>query len=191
MKIVMIHGFNVKDKGRGSVDRLVAPLMERLPGADFDMDTADYGWHFLLRVRFFYWFGGTINRIAKALENADVVITHSNGANYCMKAVKRIKNLDLHIIHLSPALNATYPYRRRKFNRCDVLHTLYDSAVAASKYLPFHPWGDSGRIGAKTKDSRVENHNFTKHISGHSDWFTLENREMVADYISTLIEAQK
>lgn len=190
MKIVLIHGFNVKDNGKGSIDRLVAPLLKRLPQAKFDCDSADYGWHFLFRVHFFYWFGGTIKRIAKALEDADVVITHSNGANYCMKAVKRIKNLDLHIIHLSPALNAAYPYRRRKFRRCDVLHTLYDSIVGISRYIPFHPWGNGGQVGAKTKDCRVENHNFTKYVDGHSDWFNDDNRDMIANYIANLIEGK-
>lgn len=190
MKIVLVHGFNVGDGGRGSIDRLVAPLLKRLPYAEFDLDTADYGRHLLLRVHFFYWFGGTIKRIAGALENADVVITHSNGANYTMKAIKKIVNPNLHIIHLSPALDTDYPYRKRNFKACDVLHTLYDSIVGLSRYIPFHPWGNSGQVGAKTKDPRVTNHEFTKHIDGHSDWFTLENKERVADYIANLIKAK-
>lgn len=188
MRIVLIHGFNVRDKGRGTIDRLVLPLRKRLPNAKFDIDSADYGWHFLMRVHLFYWMGGTIKRIAKALENTDVVITHSNGANYCMKAVKRIYNPKLHIIHLSPALNKTYPYRRRDFRRCDVMHTLYDSIVGISKWIPFHSWGDSGQVGAKTKDERVHNHPWTRLIHGHSDWFLDDKIEKIADYLAILIE---
>lgn len=184
MKIVLIHGFNVKDNGAGSVDKLKPYLQARFPKAFIDTDSADYGWHFLLKVHFFYMFGKTIKRIAEALKDADVVITHSNGANYCMKALKRINNMDLKIIHLSPALDKGYRFNWRKFDVAHIFHTLKDKTVRISKYIPFSPWGNMGQVGAKSRLVSVLNHDWTKHINGHSDWFKDQHIEKVAQSIA-------
>lgn len=184
MKIVLIHGFNVKDNGAGSVDRLKPYLQARFPDADIDTDTADYGWDWLFKVHFFYMFGDTIKRIAQALKSADVVITHSNGANYCMKALKRISNRHLKVVHLSPALNRGYKFRKRVFWSADIFHTLKDKIVGVSKFIPFSPWGDMGQVGSSSSMPYVRNHDWTKTINGHSDWFKDEHVEAVANGIA-------
>ena len=184
MNIVLIHGFNVKDNGAGSVDRLKPHLQVMFPDAEIDTDTADYGWDWLFKVHFFYMFGDIIKRIAQALKTADVVITHSNGANYCMKALKRIRNKNLKVIHLSPALDRSYKFKKRVFGKAHIFHTLKDKVVGVSKYIPFSPWGDMGQVGSSSSLPHVVNHDWTKTINGHSDWFKDEHVAEVAESIA-------
>lgn len=172
LRIVLIHGFNVRDNGAGSIDQLVPHLLDLFgpENVDIDKDSADYGWDFLLKVHFFYVFGDTIPRIAAALEDADVVITHSNGANYCMKALKRIRNERIHLIHISPALNKGWKFRET-FRRCDVIHSRNDRIVYLAKWIPFSPWGNMGQVGPTTDDPRVFGQDLTRVADDHSDWF--------------------
>jgi hypothetical protein len=172
IKIVLIHGFNVRDNGAGSIDQL-EPHLRDLFGHEnviIDKDSADYGWDFLLKVHFFYVFGDTIQRIAMALSDADVAITHSNGANYCMKALRKINNYWIHLIHISPALNKKWKFRET-FRRCDVIYSRNDRIVYLAKFIPFSPWGNMGQVGPKTDDPRVFGQDLTRVADDHSDWF--------------------
>ena len=156
LKIVLIHGLNVWDGGKGSID-LLKPLLYGLePGTVVDATSADYGWQELFRVSYFWWVGDTIPKIARALEDADIVITHSNGANYCMKALRLINNPKLKIIHLSPALNKNYKFKE-VFQSCDILYSRSDRIVWLAALIPFSRLGKMGNVGATTRDMRVRN----------------------------------
>lgn len=181
MRIVLVHGFNVRDSGRRSIDQLAGYLRRR--GHSVDTDTADYGWHGLVMVRFFY--GGAVRRIRKALSNADAVITHSNGANYTSKALRGILGKKI-VIHLSPALNKrTRPTQAVKIQH--VFHTRHDSIVQWARYMLFHPWGNMGAYGYTGNDKRVFNHDFTNRVKGHSDWFRGGNSRYFATVIDKLL----
>ena len=52
MKIVGVHGFNVRDKGARSIDALGDMLVHDIPDAIYDADSADYDCYGLLKVRF-------------------------------------------------------------------------------------------------------------------------------------------
>jgi hypothetical protein len=166
MKVVLIHGFNVKDGGAKTVDRL-APYLEQY-GYQVDKDEADYGYLSLFAVRLKKH--KAILRIVKAMRTADVVIAHSNGANYVLKALKFITENKIRVVFLSPAAN-----RKAKFaesaSRVDVFYSRTDFWVWLSGFLLFHPWGRMGQRGPKTNDPRVFAHNYSDMVRDHSDWF--------------------
>lgn len=183
MRIVLVHGFNVADGGERTVDRLAPFLIDA--GHDVDKDEADYGLFSLWMVRFRKH--SAIVRIAKALQKADAVITHSNGANYAMKALKFVSGRKLVVIHLSPAVNrkASFP---EAVKRAIVYFTRTDFWVWLSGFIPLHPWGRMGYAGAKTTDPRVQNRDFTDIVKGHSDWFSEDNVEFIAGTIILALE---
>ena len=182
MKIVELHGFNVKDKGVGSIGRLRKPLLKAFPDAQYDADNADYGRDLLLRANYLYWIGDTIDRITNTLKDADLVICHSNGANYCMKALRKYCNKDIKIVFMSPALNRSHAFNE-SFKECLVMHSEDDRVVSLAKYIPFSSWGDMGKVGAYTDDYRVKNMSHKGIIKHHSDWFIDKHIASVANTI--------
>ena len=182
IKIVELHGFNVRDKGVGSIGKLRPYLLEIFPNAIYDADSADYGWDFLLKANYLYWTGNTIDRIANALKDADLVICHSNGANYCMKALSRIHNPKLKIVFLSPALNRDYKFNET-FQKCLVMYSQDDKTVYWAKWVPLSRWGDMGKVGPTWPDFRLLKRNLSKEIMHHSDWFIKKHIQRVANTI--------
>jgi len=188
MKIVLIHGFNVKDGGANTVDRLAPGLIKA--GHYCEMDEADYGFFNLWKVRFRKH--SAIVRIAKACETADVVIDHSNGANFENKALKLLDHHDKEyiVIRLSPALNRKTSAANNVVH-CSVFHTKTDFWVWLSGFIPFHPWGRQGQFGYKGSDIRMENRDVTDIIRKHSDYFKDENVDRVVKEILHIMEHQK
>lgn len=167
MRVVLVHGFNVRDKGKNSVDRLA----EHFPDTwSVDKDEADYGFFNLWMVRFAR--RGAIRRIAEALQDADAVVAHSNGCNYVMKALKFVRKQDkLKVFFLSPAVNRTTRFPKI-VERAFVYFTKVDVWVFLSGFIPFHPWGWMGYQGPKTEDPRIEAHDYTDLVGSHSGWFS-------------------
>ena len=185
-RIVLIHGFNVKDGGAKTIDRLAPYLIEA--GYFCDIDEADYGFFNLLAVRFRKH--SAIRRIVKALENADVVISHSNGGNYENKALKLLEHHDrkYRVIRISPALNS----KARIPDNIETGHVFYtrtDFWVWISAILPWHPWGRQGWKGYTGKDTRIKNWEFTDIVRGHSDWFADENIKIIAGEVIHALES--
>lgn len=185
MKIVLIHGFNVKDGGARTVDRL-APYLEAA-GHEVETDQADYGYYNLFKVRMRKH--SAVRRIANALLDADAVISHSNGSNYEYKALKLLAHKDriYQAVRLSPALNRSTGVPVN-VSQCTVFHTKTDKWVWLSGLLLFHPWGRQGQKGYIGEDARVRNWPVSDIIKGHSDYFTDENIEFIADEILLALE---
>ena len=172
MKIVLVHGFNVKDKGARTVDTLV-PFI-RNAGHEVDTDEGDYGYFNIWMVRFTKskTRQRVLHRLAKAFETADVVITHSNGANFFTQAADMLDinyNNKLMVIHISPALDCDSEIPMSVKQQL-VLCTTHDKAVKASSLLLLHPWGRMGAKGYQGSDNRNTNVKDDS-IPGHSDWF--------------------
>jgi len=180
MKIVLIHGFNVKDGGQRTVDRLT-PYLEAA-GHTVDKDEADYGYYNLFQVRFRKH--KAVARIALALKNADAVISHSNGSNYEAKALRLLEKRDKQykIVRLSPALNAKQSIPEN-VSKGWVYFTRSDKWVWLSGFLLFHSWGRQGQKGYLGDDRRIQNRDCSDLIKGHSDWFNGENIELIADEV--------
>jgi hypothetical protein len=182
MHIVLVHGFNIHDGGRSTIDKMAKYL--RSHGHTCDTDAADYGWHDLIRVRFFH--RKAVRRIAAAIMQADVVITHSNGANYVTKALKKTKHPRI-VIHMSPALNKKTKIPAAVSEQ-HVFHTRHDKPTAAARFMLAHPWGNMGKVGYQGHDNRNTNHDYTDRVSAHSNWFTNINSSYFAGVINKLLE---
>ncbi len=173
LRVVEIHGFNVRDKGDHTVGQLTRYI--ETAGYEVDEDEGDYGYFSIWMVRFFRtWFKRrVIYRLANAIAKADVVITHSNGANFFTQAADLLgieHNNTKIVIHISAALNKKTPVPGCVKAQL-VLHTPHDWAVRLSALIPFrHPWGKMGAVGYKGKDNRVTNIE-NNLVEGHSDWF--------------------
>ncbi len=172
--IILIHGFNVKDGGRGTIDTMAEPLVAM--GHSVDKDTADYGWHWLFKVRFNH--KKDVKRIAGALLHADVAYTHSNGGNYFNEACGLLHQehpeKKLKVVHFSPAIDrdAEIPACVTKMV---IFSTPHDDAVKWAKMLLFHSWGDAGRVGYTGSDKRGSTKRRSA-VKAHSDWFKHPSR---------------
>jgi hypothetical protein len=176
MKFVLVHGFNVRDGGLHTVDQL-APLITDA-GYDVNLDEGDYGFFNIWMVRFrkSKTRQRVLYRLAKAFETADVIITHSNGANFTTQALEMLTpdhNNSKLIIHISPALDRDTPIPLAVHHQL-VLYTPHDKAVRFSSWLLFHPWGRMGAKGYSGNDNRNTNRKDTA-VKGHSSWFKVDH----------------
>lgn len=172
MKFVLVHGFNVRDGGEHTVDQLSSFICDA--GHQVDIDEGDYGYFNIWMVRFTRsrTRKRVIHRLARAFEKADVIITHSNGANFTNQALDLMSgefNNTKKLIHISPALNRDAEIPQAVRNQL-VMYTPHDKAVRMSSYLLFHPWGRMGAKGYNGADNRNTNLKANA-VKGHSDWF--------------------
>jgi len=184
MRIVLVHGFNVRDGGAETVDKL-DPGLTAL-GHQVEKDEADYGYYDFWKVRFAKY--SAVRRIAAALEHADVVITHSNGANYANMALKLLEyhRSTFKVIHFSPALNRNTPIPANVSKQW-VFHTKTDYTVRLSAILPFHPWGNMGAGGYTGQDTRASNIDCSDLVRRHSDWFLDDNLDFFIKEIDAIL----
>jgi len=168
----LVHGFNVRDGGEGTVDRL-EPYMKEA-GWDVNKDEADYGYYSLFMIK---WAKSkkrsqVLYRLAKAFEKANVIVTHSNGAHFTTQALNMLGpefNNTKVVIHISPALDRDTPIPLAVKAQM-VLCTPHDFWVRLSSYIPFFPWGRMGAFGYSGEDNRNLNE-MHKEVREHSDWF--------------------
>jgi hypothetical protein len=167
-RAILVHGFNVRDGGAGSIDKLEPYLLF----AGFDVAQFDYGWIGLLGARF-----GTrkhARRLAAMTEPDDVAIGHSNGCNVIVEAAWRGARF-AHVVFINPALDADTALPPQ-IKRADVWHSPSDRAVRFARFLWFHPWGQMGATGYTGTDKRFRNFDkqnaFARSSDSHSDVFT-------------------
>ena len=176
MKFVLVHGFNVRDGGRGTTDQLAPFILDA--GHTVDLDEGDYGFFNIWMVRFrkSRTRQRVLHRLAKAFETADVIITHSNGANFTTQALDMMgheyNNKKL-VIHISPALDRDTEIPNAVHHQL-VLHTPHDKAVRLSSWLLWHPWGRMGAKGYNGSDNRNTNLKVSA-VKNHSAWFSVKH----------------
>lgn len=192
MKFVLVHGFNVKDGGRHTVDMLAPYIITA--GHKVDLDEGDYGFFNIWMVRFkrSRTRQRVLHKLAKAFETADVIITHSNGANFATQALDMMGtefNNKVMVIHISPALDRDTEIPNAVKNQL-VLYTPHDKAVRLSSWLLFHPWGRMGAKGYSGNDNRNTNLEVPA-VKGHSSWFKLEHVARTWKRCNTFIEGFK
>ncbi len=173
MKAVLVHGFNVRDGGAKTIDKFAFEFRDL--GYTVDIDEADYGYFSLLKI----YFGGkreVIRRLMSAFKDADIIVTHSNGASFANKALNemppRLEGNQI-LVHFSPALDrkTKIPY---SITHQFVYHTRKDLIVKLSTWLPMLPWGRMGATGYKGKGPNT-NVDYTFTVEGHSNWFNGAN----------------
>lgn len=118
-----------------------------------------------------------------------VLIGHSNGCNVIAKAAKLASDLGYlfppQALYISPALDRDT--NSHALNQVDVFHTHNDMAVKFARFIPFSNWGAMGASGYKGRDTAYSNRNYTNRIKGHSDWFSPDNLEWLADEIKRFL----
>lgn len=192
MKFVLVHGFNIRDGGKKTVDQL-APLI-RNAGYNVDLDEGDYGFFNIWMVRFrkSRTRQRVLYRLAKAFETADVIITHSNGANFTTQALDMMgheyNNTKL-VVHISPALDRDTEIPNAVHHQL-VLYTPHDRYVKLSSWFLFHPWGRMGAKGYSGNDNRNTNLEDNS-IKGHSHWFRISNVVRTWDHCVNFIKEHK
>lgn len=179
MNVVLVHGFNIRDGGRSTIDTLI-PYLSR----NHTILQADYGWLGLIGVKLC---GGVIAKVIAGMTPYSAIgIGHSNGCMELIKACEKGASFD-HLIFINPALdnNIVIP---PQVSRVDVLHNVTDMVVSAAKWLPLSYWGDMGRVGYLGSDTRVYNHETFKmfNVEDHSGVFT--KPEEVSIFIEGLMQ---
>lgn len=184
-RLHVVHGFNVRDGGAQTVDRLRA----HGEAARLFWHQHDYGRIGLCGVRDR---GLKIAReIARQVRPGDWGLGHSNGCMELLEAAWQGARFD-RLIFINPALDsdAPAPWHTR---RIDVWHVPGDLAVTLARYLPFHPWGAMGSTGYTGRDARWRNFNarFVSSFKGGGFAFPFWNRHSAifqhADFFGPLI----
>lgn len=166
MRVHLLHGFNVSDKGAGTTDRLKPFLY----AAGHEILDHDYGWFGLLSVRFLNW--TVAERVKKASRDGDIGVGHSNGCAILVEAARRGARLR-GLVLINPALDRSTDFPDG-LEWVHVYHNGGDEPVKASRWLIAHPWGDMGNVGYCGEDARVVNFSgdyLEPRLSGHSDLF--------------------
>jgi pimeloyl-ACP methyl ester carboxylesterase len=98
-------------------------------------------------------------RISKHIKPDDIVIGHSNGAALAWLIAEQ-GALFAGAILIDPALDAGKAIAKQ----VKWIHVFYnecDTVVNWSKWIPFHIWGDQGKVGYLGNDSRYIQHHRT------------------------------
>jgi hypothetical protein len=162
--VVLCHGFNIKDGGKATTDMLRKPSED----AGFTVLEADYGHTSLIAVRFFS--DNIASVVAGMTPQRSIGVGHSNGCNILLQAAEQGASFDT-LIFINPALNNDFKVPMQ-VNKVIVIHNIDDNVVQMSKFLPFHRWGNAGKVGYQGNDSRVENVEIgTKDGKAHSGAF--------------------
>lgn len=170
MSVVLCHGFNVRDGGKGTTDTLKA-LVER---SGHTVLEADYGFFGLFAVRFF---SDNIAQVISGMTpEGSIGVGHSNGCNILLQASEFGASFDK-LIFINPALDNDFVVPEQ-IKEVVVIHNKEDNVVQISKFIPFHRWGNAGKVGYKGQDAKVTNIEFcTTGSNPHSDVFVAEDFE--------------
>jgi len=186
---LLVHGFNVEDP-----ERTVGGIAKHLRDRGHDVHKFCYGHAGFLDVRFAndnisYALVSQVRSIRKLAPGVEVVpIGHSNGCALIHRAAEIMEEpLFQRVVYLSPALNnkAELP---PLLTKCTVMHNTGDRVVSLGSLIPFHSWGNMGRVGYKGIDVRYENVDCSKDVSGHSDWFSPEKLGFTVGKLDLLLQ---
>lgn len=162
MKIRLIHGIHSKE-GDNNMAQLLPHLEKAMPGSKIELFS--YGFMGFWAAR---WDNNSIAQrfAAESKFNRgscpEVWITHSNGGAIAYLAVQKFGATPDMIINVNPALDR---WRTAPVPRVETIHSEQDRAVDIAQWLPFHIWGDQGKVGYKGKSTNTININASK-ISG-------------------------
>lgn len=190
-QVLLIHGFNVSDKGVGSVGELRGFFAAK----NYPYHILKYGHSFLLDTRFRN--DNVARRVAEYIKNADrpvVVVGHSNGCTITYLAMTLYGAKPGHCVFINPALRSDIKLP----NVCsyDVWHSPSDKPVKWARWLPkakFRPWGDMGAVGALSVEG-LDLINFNKEVAyevisdRHSDVFSTEKLSFYGPLIVDTVE---
>ena len=181
-RIYLVHGFNVGDRGKNTVGKLIPHLQ----GKDIRTFNHYYRRFGLLQV---LWRNGSVakklfTRMKTEVREADTsyAIGHSNGCAIILRALKLGAKFE-NILLINPALNVDTIFPPNVKNII-VIHTRKDKVVKAARFFDSIPvvewliadaWGAMGSKGYTGNDPRVTNIDMTDALGGHSHFFKDKN----------------
>ena len=156
MRIRLIHGIHEKE-GMTNMSMLLGHMRAACPNSEVSL--FQYGFMGFWAAR--WRNGGVARRLASAANvesdtGPEIWITHSNGAAIAYLAVKRYGAKPTMIVNINPALDR---WRTAGVPRVETIHSDQDRAVDLSQFLPFHIWGDQGKVGYRGRHHNTINHN--------------------------------
>lgn len=178
MKVVLIHGIHAKE-GNNNMSELLPYIRRDLPGVEVDL--YQYGFMGFWQAR---WQNNSeAEQFADYLsEDECIIITHSNGAAITYLACKNNGLKPNGVININPALDRwkTSPTARWVLT----IHSDQDRWVDLAQWLPFHPWGDQGKVGYKGDAQNTVSLNASEQsgamaYGGHCDLF---ERKRIGDW---------
>lgn len=180
-RVLLCHGFNVRDGGANTLDKLVGHLTR----PKIRVKQADYGHLGLLGVLAMN--DNLAAMLAGLSEQHDIGVGHSNGCALLVQAAEQGAQFSqLHLIN--PALIEDYqfpPHIKQVF----VYHSKGDWSVRAARWLRFLPfirrnanyiWGRMGATGYVGQDPRIKNINLSDKYLSHSGAFEDNNARDLA-----------
>lgn len=172
-RVILVHGFNVRDGGEGSIDKLIPYLLE----LGYNVVEFDYGYRFLFGVRFCS--EKDTRRLMDLWKPGDIPVGHSNGCTLISRAIDKGMPVK-RAVFIHPALNKDWePNPLHPIERIDVFYSKEDRATWAAKFLLFHRWGAMGTDGPQGDDPRMMGH---EEDQSHSGGF----KEHPEKYVETL-----
>lgn len=189
MNIKLIHGIHSKE-GDNNMSKLL-PYINMLVKPVDTVELFEYGFMGFWEARFDN--DNVAMRLALSCKEDEVWITHSNGAAIAYLAVTKYGACPKGIVNVNPALD------RWKTSPVEWVHTIHskgDRAVWWSQWLPFHIWGDQGKVGYRGKNKNTTNINASTvnglpKYKGHMGLFSNANIFHWAKYITNYIYAKR
>lgn len=179
-KAYLLHGFNVKDRGAGSVDKLFPYLVQ----AGYEPVELDYFRKGRIGVRLCN--KGMANIIAQTVEPGSIAIGHSNGCAIIHMATHFGAGFS-QVVYINPALNNDL-VPGAQVGKFHVWHSPSDKAVRLAKFIPGSLWGNMGAVGYRGDDMRAANYNkeddYAMSSDSHSDVF---NDDLLAYFAPKMI----
>ena len=136
--IYLLHGFNVRDGGDGTVNKLIPYLT----GHGYNVKSIKYGHVGRFGVRFFN--DNTAATIASTIEPHSIIIAHSNGAALVYEAAKLGARFS-QVFLINPALDSTKDIANTEWTT--VFHSPTDMWTRLAAWIPFSNWGSMGAVG--------------------------------------------
>lgn len=157
MKIRVIHGIH-SPEGDNNMARFAPHLQRVMPHAEVLL--FQYGFMGFWQAR---WRNDGVARgLAEAskhwrnINEPEVWVTHSNGAAVAYLAVEKYGAMPDMIVNFNPALDR---WLTAPVQRVETIHSDEDRWVQLSQWLPFHIWGDQGKVGYRGSLGNTINHN--------------------------------
>jgi alpha-beta hydrolase superfamily lysophospholipase len=140
---------------------LLPHIKKAMPEADVQL--FEYGFMGFWRAR---WDNKKVAKklaeLSKAVKDSGeklIWITHSNGGAIAYLTTKVYNIKPDMVVQINPALDR---WLTPNSPLVEVIHSDQDRAVDLSQWLPFHIWGDQGKVGYKGSKHNVENINASK-----------------------------
>ena len=185
---LLVHGFNVRDNGAGTIARLSPYLLTR------GSDTVVFRMGWMEIVQVYTQNKRHAKRLAEAARNAKlndrsqpvIALGHSNGCAVIHLATTLYDAPIDKIAYLNPALEKQLA-PGEQVQCVDVWYSPSDTPVKWARWLPKHVWGEMGRTGYVGDDPRMINHNkqddYLVSSKKHSDFARAEKLTYFAPLI--------